>query len=821
MAPLGVDKRRCRPAITGVLVVNPAVEALRADLDAADRLRLSFSARNVDREFLDRPGARIIYAVDSSVLNSQFAPESGPNRHFSVFQGPPKEEDLRLALERAQSRVGSVVVSYLIERLARDADGRQLLLLLPGHDSEFSGLYDRLAEEFARQAEVFDGAKARIQELDLYRRARARASLADNDAERDKLAAELYSVLYAIEGPHQKLHRLNDLSYRDVLVKTSAAANHPALQDEAFRVGGRSVFDAADHGAGATRWEQRLEGAVAGVFLPNDALALAELERLNIALQSRGVRVVLFTTNSRLLEIGELHHPFAKDGNEPHRACSFTELFLRHPQCLLDEPHLSRPAEASIPRAATDTNDDWVEALLDFRLSDELEPSQRRSLSKSGEREIGDDELERALARRPDLHTTFVRKWTRYLDQLTIEHSTVSDLAKRNISELLRRVEQPGETLSLSKAVQDRVSKLTIDSWSDFFKTVARTGLELVQTATTSDHPIVYAVPLLVMLGGERRRNTLSGLWNVTEVRTAPQRLMDAITSLNQKANLRDSYAQTMAYGILFAYMGRWKITRLLAQRAIATAEIIKNRPDENDTETPEEAVDGREAHYLYAMSLRVTGHLGADLEPALAEVAYARELADKDPRTDLKPELTGIRFGAEEIAIKSAILFADPASLDRREAIDALRDQIPSLIDAAPKCAEQLVCAHARAMLRSEYFFLTGLLFEAQPDADGRAKVVAGASVIGGMIEAQLDDLTLLYQQSRWLPFRARGVLRLACALSGRWDLAPLEWREPYSDTLKRFPAAVGDVLRPIERRRLDRIEAMIEAVEEFRDRS
>lgn len=838
-----------------MLVSRMAVEGFAADLRSAMGLREQFFARAYDRQFVLEKG-RIVYAVDASVLHHVFPQpplkreETGEREQvhpFRIFSGLEVEPTLRDACENAESRLAAVICNFLLEGFAGGAGGGiEPLILLPGHDIESNLLYGRIAARFNELPVQMKAAEAKADYLaKLY--AAVEAGDADRDLERRSVLDSLFDILYLINEPHEQFHRFNQLTREQRLLRLDTAASYRGFQAEGFRIpGGGHVFAAHEQlkrtwhpnpnaEGGLQWWEKRLKN-LRKAYRENDSAALRTLDLLNKQLRNKNVRVVLFTLNDAIIEGARDYFPYRKEEGRALADMSFADLYLRHPRCLLAEPGLSSPVEIDTRKpGASMLLDAWVDTMLDDALGGwrrvnaatsvgESEqvidlPSFRRWREHDGHdnRIFDAQKLKAALLRNNEMHTRLIEHWSDYIARLCDVHTAATPLAREGIRRALDFQEGDRVVVNAIERIRAWVWDLINKSWTDFFNTAADTGLELIK-ATSSDLPVVWPIPQIVIRGEGPRADAMRAMWTVADVRRRTAALMETIADLRGDTEFPNSYVHALGYGVIFASVDRWPLTRLLAQRAV---QIVRSKAADVAPTPGEEAIDGREAFYLLAQASRITG----DLDGAREALTEAQLSFERAPSDGLDPPLTGLRFEVESLEIEAVRLMlvmdkerampskhgAGHVNTATRQLLVQLGRNAISMLAESNHCGSSAIKTQAAIALRSIYFLSIALLAEA--NGWTAARVVEdrefGRSEVAKHVIRQDRDIVNAYGETSWLPLRDRALLHIAASASG------VMLREDIKKTYRQVCAALESPehsISPADRKLLLRLENLVE---------
>ena len=843
------------------------MEAFRLDLQAAIELRDASFSRRLDAEFM-KAGGQIRYAIDAAILNYLFREKPSrqsiskdgesashwsnvADRRYLIFGGPrntnfrnienggdsaPDSNDETLT--SVQNDLRQILLWYLVDgRTPSGQSSFSNLLLLRGHATEARNLYDRIVEQFGKQQQRLVSLNAHARQIEAILTRSEEDSISERESQAD-LLQELAGLAYDISDPHDKFSRINDLIRRRQIIGLKAAASNPAFDSPEFRVDQRHVFQIeVEHSKSDLKdelwswWGDVLHGRLPKKYADLDRQALSSLDRINRALDPHKARVVLFTDNEQIIDAGSSYFPFEQLGGEL-ATLSFSDLYLRHPRCLLTDSEFFRPsgAFASDEEAATMEVNGWLNTLLDetFVKTDAINDEGNRDGDNGSQtiaqqwlesrasaqwlRERGSiRKLKSVLTRNPRIHTRFAGQWAGYLTRLKNQYEADTPILQDRLEELVAYF-QPQRAEDVSKFIKEvraKVKLLTEESWSTFFNTAADTGLELIDLPGVESRGAVWPVPAIFLQGNAEIQKVVEALWYPAEFRRDPNRVLDQIKKLARKQTLPSSYIHALCYGLMFAYADRWPLTALLAMQALQIVRQLE--ASSHDAVGHGVAVNGREASYLLAVATRIesrTTEQRAEAHKLLREAMDSpRDIADSGEER----RLSGIRFKVEEIALDTAEAVAKVRDSDEiskavgQKDIVQIRNRIVEAFSIARKCSIEQVRVHSEIALRSEYFF--SLFGDLSPDE----KKVADGYVVRSFVQDQLRDLQMVYGNLGAAPLRDRSLLRLGAAAFGQFDVLPLELRE---GGLLEEIRENGASVRPIDRRRIERIEKLVESL-------
>ena len=733
---------------------NPrsADELFADDIERAIRLRQMFFQREIDHQF-ESDGGRIIYAVDSNILNMHFqlADQKAP-RSFELacraFEGPTEDRP-----EARETRLAQVIISYIVSKIGFPYPDRlNPILMLPGHSEEAKGRYGALIGKFDKQ--VDRGRKARmlisefLQEFHEQQNDEARRELTE------AFEAELHKQLFILSEPHEKFREFNRLLAEPRLLSLRRAGSQRNLRDLKNPVTSLPIFhdfkstdEDLRHEGSAAWWDKRLSKDIPIWFVPADKDALSTLDKLNRLLRRHDVRIVLFTLGENIVQLGEKYRPY-KHTDSDLGAFSFTDLYLRHPKALLSEPqnfklHLDGQRRGDISV--------WLDTFLQEVTGREYETFEdfKKSIRKYANEKRGLMELSRkAISEHPNIHDALYSQWKDYLESATLAPAAMSYEAKDVFASYLEDAGENG--MKLVAEFESYIRKLTEDSWDDFFFTTLRSGSDMIGAKQGYNN---RNVPILFLRGMGAAGELLKEISRSDGVIKNEAQVRALLSDLNRDRDDFGGYISSICYAILFAHADRWSITKLIASRAVQVAAKIRQRAGKhNEPVTTFGEVTGREAYYLSAVAHRLTARRAGDLdecEKLLSDAVAAMELeTELDDVVPDYPQVTGLRFRAEAFAIEIAKLMFRARSQHWILSNDAvLESDVRSLMDRIltelrrpPKCKDEFICAASRLSLRGNIINCVFLLEAANAlqDEDG--------ALASSLLEDHLADLDYVF---------------------------------------------------------------------------
>lgn len=692
---------------------RPADLKFADDIERAIRLRQMFFQRDLDVQF-ENDGGKIIYAVDSNILNMHFqlSDQQAPSKYelaCRAFYGPSGDK-----LEASERRLAQVIISFIVSKIGYPfQDSFNPMLLLPGHSDEAKGRYDSLIGKFSKQ--VDRGRETRTLISNFLKAFHAERQEKRRRHLTQEFEAELHQQLFILSEPHEKFREFNRLLAEPRLLSLRRAGTQPNLRDLKNSVSNRSVFHDYEntdedliYEGSAAWWDKRLSKSMPPWFVLADKEALSTLDKMNRLLRRHDVRVVLFTLSEETVQLGEKYRPY-KHTDSDLGVYSFTDLFVRHPKALLSEPqnfklHLygQRRGDISV----------WLDTFLQEVTGQEYDTFEhfKKTIRKfANEKSALLDMARKAIAQHPKIHDSLYAQWEDYLESATLVPASTSYEARDVFASYLKDAGENGAQLVAE--FDSYIRKLTEDSWDDFFFTTIRSGSDMIAAKEDYNN---RNVPILFIRGMGAAGELLKVLSRSDGVIKNEEQVRTLLADIDRGRDDQEGYVSSVCYAILFAHADRWSITKLIADRAVQVARKIRGKEGPSkEPVTTFGLVTGREALYLSAVAHRLTARRIQDLddcEKLLSEAVEAMELEQELPEsTPDYPEVTGLRFRAEAIAINtSRLLFRARSMFWRISGNTEFEREIRAVLKSAhdelsrkPKCIDEFICAASRLSLR------------------------------------------------------------------------------------------------------------------------
>lgn len=696
---------------------------LNAWVRAAARQRRLMVPWEKDKEFLSA-GGTIYYAVDSNIVKLYTTPWEmavtikGRAGYAEIFPGDTTHHSEIL---------GRALADHIFFHLSPD----QPLLVIPPIEEEIRRVYVAVGREADRQQERAKGQLNLLQ--DVVNKLKGFDDVNDLVDVFKKSVPDLVEVLSGQGNYGAELRRLEALLSARPIHPLAFAVRENRIADPVMRkVLAEATRSDLDIGQIKKDWGRRLAESkkreqVDGYAisstqkearfenLVDDAEALARLEFINNCL-GKGHRLVLITGDESMGKAARTYTLHDREDN-------FADLYLRHPRVFLAEPGVLFHRVESSARPMRDGKEllDWLDGLLGqfsrlgvnyFELLDDVVEKDKHveNYIKEAVRQV--------LILQPDIISRFCEKWLSYLQHVVTLHAPDAyGEADHQLRALLTDLGQ----------IRDRCQSILIakqhEDWDAFFVTAFEAGYGLLIFRPRGGTMPPRNPPILSF-------HTFPHFWDLTrEVLSARQRVeLSPERYAQMRQTVRDEdqslYTYYLWYGVLFAYEQSWRVSAILARRALDIAEDMSRGIIPFREGSPERRISGREAAYLRAVALRHAARKTSDLADVGRLLSQAQDCLAQE-RT-LRPQLKAgeIRFPAERCALNltyhlfhlflyHALPDKTPSLADVQREIDTLLGSIAN-ISATPGrvCPEEWINSVVQRNLLVNYFMVALLRF-------------------------------------------------------------------------------------------------------------
>ena len=645
------------------------VAALEAYVEDAASQRLYLLGWERDRWLID-DGWQIIYSIDTDIIKvfldpvSEAVTGSVPGRsqrqgYTQIFRNDPQE--LTIALGRAISE-------FVFFRLEK----RCPIVMLHPLEREVGNVFQAIAVDADKEHRDALNELSRIREN--IGNFLERVSLQSTDEARLDAVIEampqLRNLLFGLSGPSAQLTRFSLLLERSALTDFERYLT----TDDAIRSGvaeklGRrdSIFDWIEFSHLQGLWEDRVgplkSARISRKNIEADCQALARLEQLNKRLNPMKFQLVHVTGDRAILDAATQYHPKA-DGH------SFAELYLRNPRSFLAEPSVLFTDEERESGMAKEVIP-WLEVFLAKFTGNEGVTGRNLLAFLEQSPDERRDIVQDVLHQDPTAGVSFAKQWARFTGPITLDHvssnhgeaathhrqfmNILSDWTQRSGSDDRERLraetrtvrEQIGIFEQLLGDLEGLVVDRVVATWRDCFAAATSTGFSLVRFGAEGEMPPRSAVPI-VFAKFKKASKFFSAM--LGERRERDYRKM--IRALERED--KTGYLFYLAFGALFGAQGKWRVAKILADRALETVgeRTAADRPP---------PITGREAYYLRSMARRLTAHSMHDLDDAEIDLNRARAALQNCREEDSDHPITEVRFEAEQVALElSRYLFEE-----------------------------------------------------------------------------------------------------------------------------------------------------------------
>ena len=607
--------------------------------DAAHQRRLMEPWLN-DREFIEG-GGKVAYAVDTDVIMLFTNPveESIPQQHrpfgyATIFHDDNKE--LAIAF-------GQALAEHIFTKLV---PGGGPLMVMPSLEAEIGRVFaavarDASGSENAAQHEVMK-LRATIEELEPF------ADQPDELAEQLKTRAPaLAQILRSVRGPNAVLNRFGRLFSEERIAGLDFLAERNKWYDAEFRALFPAIANIPDLyrlNRLADDWLKTLKKTkdpkTSKDKVEDDAQALARLQWMNEKIDPKKFRIVFITGDKAISE--------AAARPSKTRSGNFRDLYIRNPRAFMADDCVLFPWDDS------ESQTHYLTEFLDLFLADFLDRSPRDKCPGAAHHDVLEereddliDTCRSALDRFPDMGKDFRKEW----EDFTSDVSTRAISLDLTAEDLAIDADVAGDIDKIIDKVEHILEQQIDKTWSACFDAATQSGF-ILNSASRGKLPSEPQLrprnaPPLYFDRFEETTKFVRALLSTTG-KENPQEYQKSLDML-KKEDEGTGYLFNLAFAMLFASMGRWQLTAILADRALQKVQ-----------ESGDEQLSGREAFYLKAITLRHTARKAADLGEIDRLIDSALACLEKDKKNHKGLEVLPLRFEIERTSAELALSLFD-----------------------------------------------------------------------------------------------------------------------------------------------------------------
>lgn len=687
---------------------------LTRQIEDAVMQRYFLAARHRDKE-LEEQGWQLSYAVGSDVfvLHANPAPKAASGRSRVVGTGEIFRDDDDSNKEAIAAALGAFVWFDLLPDLP--------LLLIPPLNQSIRRIVAALTDQFAhatRSSPALAQVEARLQargvslepgDMELIRQAalldgegrilerirtlleKKRILSMDAGLPSDRFPAALSNALRPFESTKEldEFQRNQKMWMRGLLLKRGwvRLEDYSDTKDAVKTIiheGNRTIITRDGDSMEIDRFITR------GQFdrsIKEAAEGMARLSLINNRLTREvGIKsLMLFITGDiSIHDVGSL-----MDGRLKMR---FTESYIRHPRCFLDEPGVLRPISGPDGEHTTPTD------VLDLCLGRFDDMSAPFEGPWRGAFRLAPDAIERVsevVAKDPLVAAATLDEWRKLVrtTQNLEPPSTYLSLISRIISVDPSRLRHEIDLL------RPRIELEIWKAWESYFEIVVE--LRFVIEVAGANSPRPRLVPNLIFEGKPAvdRFFTAAESWlrnpasfSSAEYRSLRDGLISHEPSPSGEELVRNGYYSYLAHGWLLAAQGQWQSAAILARRAgEASSDAAEYKPGRPN---------GRESKYFEAFCRRHSAKSRADIQYLDELLCSAKQIAaaeaDQAPRDAIPLDVVPERFESERIALAlSDVLFVWHDSGDVSKMSLEVKRQLREILE---RIVTQIEAIHAGA---------------------------------------------------------------------------------------------------------------------------
>lgn len=610
---------------------NSDASTLADYLRAAAKQRRLLRPRLKDKN-LKNEGTPVYYAVDTDIIVLFSNPvkmsvsERKREGYAEVFHDD--KDNISIAVGRAQSE-------FIFQQLTT----QRPLLVLPPLEQELKEVFEAVAQAASQEQN-----KARVDIESL----RKQLLLINDNFDPDEtiealqpggIAEDLVPLLRGTKGPSNELRRIGGLLTNRYIATPDALLNNPEWSSKELEnalAPPENLLDQLTLSALRRDWFNRIyenKNSRSTVNIERDAQALALLEWANLRLEGNG-KIALITGDAAIYNAAQ---QYEMDGGD-----SFADSYLRHPRSFLAEPYVLSPESETIYTDETIQTEfvDWLDTFL-AKLHSNKNSHLENSYSKELEtlEKLPQEELERQasmlLEKHPNMTSDFRSRWEAYTNVITLKHGKPDQGLIDLYPDLLNNA------VVIFDTIQDRLDEVIQTTWESCFDVATTAGYGLVFNSNKGNR--TRNIPPLYFDSFSEAREFVrkvlqfheSGGWNNDTYKEELRKL--------KGGDDHSDYSRRLAFALLFAAEGVWRVAAILSERLVEYAESEKGKLRN---------VSGREAAYLCAVSLRHSTKRIGDLQRARVMLDRAIHCLEKDKESRPTLEVFDIRFDAESLAL-------------------------------------------------------------------------------------------------------------------------------------------------------------------------
>lgn len=344
-----------------------------------------------------------------------------------------------------------------------------------------------------------------------------------------------------------------------------------------------------------------------------DANTLAQLECLNRSLKEKNAYVILITADRSICNASIKYKPQFLDE-------SFGHAYIRHPKAFLANPEIVAIKNNNTQSTNYYDSDEeninlyeWTKVFLEI-LGDS------KSILKISDRELKNI-ASNMLSNDPQVFKDFREKWDKIVNLLTFNGWLNEDQTELKLF-AKRLIKGKKDIVGI---VQNKIS----DLWEDIFKIAVDGGHSLFFAPSRDDLP-PRSVPVLRFEKFPKTRNYfLNILKQKNNRKTLSKKEKNLLNALKKEDP--SNYSYYLSVGLFFFSAQRWRITHILAKRALRISSLYFG----------DNKITGHEASYLLSITSRVNAKSISDLEPVkhylYGAIKKIRKLKNNNKYNDIR----------------------------------------------------------------------------------------------------------------------------------------------------------------------------------------
>lgn len=610
-------------------------------LQGAARLRLETQLYENDQNEISQ-GKKVIYAIDTNILHLYLTPQKTGPRPTDGSRG----EGYGVVFNNDTPETATLIGAILSRKILSPSNKKRApLLVLPGHDSEVRSLGNDIVKESLVDLRAFPKKVKKVE--DLFQRL---ADVQDNKSLIETLQKEttnLIQVLFYDNDPSLKLRRWDELKGETLYTSLdSVMANDPSfffknIKDAKIKEAlllPKHLKELLEEGNYCHFWGNILKKFKASKrSVQADILALGRLELINRSFKANDIdaSLVLITGDDSLHKAASYYFPYEGDGEKS----SFASLYLRHPRAFLATPQLFMPLAETGLHMARAINI-WLDSILEkFANNERVTDNYLHCLADAAPDFIAklNKNLQSSMRSEEQEVEKIRAVWINCISQLKASHTTVSNIAQKEFSQLVSE-----DFITTQKHFFEKVRTIlqekNKEAWRHLLEVLLRSSYDLISNDLNlfQHRNIVPPIRFSSFPKAEAFVQNVSSFKKKFQLSYKDFQVM--IYSL--RGEDPSGYSLCLAFSFLYSWTGRWHLAQQLAMWAVDIFQEVKETND---------LITGREAYYFSAVMQRLGAISVEDLKTIKPLLNRAQRAHSKDKARENKTLVSDLRIRLEK----------------------------------------------------------------------------------------------------------------------------------------------------------------------------